>query len=634
MKKKGLLLLILLGVTFLAFLPIPRVYANPSYEDFTTYTELDPNNHIERTANHIDFISRKDETARLYKYKGENYFGTVFEHFLDIRLVEADTGGDFACVWAISNSLYNIQYWRDYSISYYLISVYRSATDFRIVLEEKNNGDPPHNDFGVISLNTWYYLRIPKQQTSLQCKIYSSSALRDIGGAPDIDTLSLTVTDNSFQYIFGCNTLNDGSPLQADVDIENLEFRFLYRYWSWDSTNKILTIIADAINHEGNTEGNGYDCEDIIDSGLVLSIYYNVSASRKQFEFNFRIIIGDGTEANTTWFADTDKQIIFNDGVVTANYQKLIDAQRSFAFLKFGVLEDASNKLGSQGISLISLESTYSNIWLIRANEKCYFYGCTFIGSKYSRFTSGKDGDYSHVYNCVFEGIDLYGTDCWLDVHDVTIRKAYGALYYVRGSFDTLRLYKNDYQIFLASYYPLTLRNVVASNPLGNFVRSLSITTDKYLINVDSDDWTFDWIPENTAEVYRQYEFDLAIFFHNGTSIQNANVTISNELLGSSNSWLSFSNGSIPQQIYSYGHYNQTGGDSIYNYNPYNVTVTLEGYETYTDMINITKKENLRICLCPIKASYGLGLGSGFILALMISIALLVAIVMISRRRS
>jgi len=39
---------------------------------------------------------------------------------------------------------------------------------------------------------------------------------------PDVDTLTRTVTDNSFQYIFACNTFNSAGAYSSEVDIENL----------------------------------------------------------------------------------------------------------------------------------------------------------------------------------------------------------------------------------------------------------------------------------------------------------------------------------------------------------------------------------------------------------------------------
>ncbi len=119
------------------------------------------------------------------------------------------------------------------------------------------------------------------------------------------------------------------------------------------------------------------------------------------------------------------------------------------------------------------------------------------------------------------------------------------------------------------------------------------------ILNGDSDTWDVEFGSGCAYNVYRNYEFDLTVYFQNGSYVNNANVTISNSYLGSSDSWLTFANGSIPQQVYDMGHYNITGGDTIYSYNPYNLTISMSGYETYTDLVNITRKENLRVSLTP-----------------------------------
>lgn len=120
----------------------------------------------------------------------------------------------------------------------------------------------------------------------------------------------------------------------------------------------------------------------------------------------------------------------------------------------------------------------------------------------------------------------------------------------------------------------------------------------RYFINPDVENWTILWGGGiSTHNIYRQYEFDLTFTFENGSYTEGTNVTISNDYLGTSDSWILSSNGSIPQQTYSTGHYNRTGGDTIYDYNPYNITATLDGYRTYTQLINITKPEDLTISL-------------------------------------
>ena len=66
MKKRSILLLVFLIVT-LAFSFNP-VNASPTYEDFTTFTEVDPATHIEVVSStRVNFESDRDIDAYLYK---------------------------------------------------------------------------------------------------------------------------------------------------------------------------------------------------------------------------------------------------------------------------------------------------------------------------------------------------------------------------------------------------------------------------------------------------------------------------------------------------------------------------------------------------------------------------------------
>lgn len=88
MKKQFVFLVFLIVLLILAFLPfqIGSVKGNPTYEDFTDYTEVDPNEHIEKTANHVDFQCYRNEDAYLYKDKDIDHFND-FEHKVQFRII-------------------------------------------------------------------------------------------------------------------------------------------------------------------------------------------------------------------------------------------------------------------------------------------------------------------------------------------------------------------------------------------------------------------------------------------------------------------------------------------------------------------------------------------------------------------
>jgi len=201
----------------------PSVKANPSYEDFTTYTEeSDPDTRINTTATHIDAILRRDEDTYLYKDKGADHFGSSWEHLVDATFVSADSSGSCAIPWAVSNYIDDMQYWRDNAKSHYCLFFYRSVNTYRLYLQEKHNGDAHTVDYstGSLSLGTPYYLTINKSSTTLTCKIYTDSDRTSL-----YDTLLRTVDDDAFQYIFGCSSQNTGNAYIAEVDVDNLDLQ-------------------------------------------------------------------------------------------------------------------------------------------------------------------------------------------------------------------------------------------------------------------------------------------------------------------------------------------------------------------------------------------------------------------------
>jgi len=317
-----------------------------------------------------------------------------------------------------------------------------------------------------------------------------------------------------------------------------------------------------------------------------------------QFTIDCRIIIGNGTA--TTWFKDSEKQVTFSDDAITSPSQRYFEV-KAYGHLVMGILENASLKTSSRGVAFLTEEGNVSPVYFVKVMST----------------TNSEASFYSSMFNSIWSSMPFYGTN--LKIYNSILNyKSYiydqatteifntiitgatgasGALYRPSGSYDKISIIESSYVAYLRPSG--TISNLYARGcDKFAYVSFLSFG-DFYFIDVDSDTWQFEWGAPSQDNIIRQYSFDLTVFFQNGSYAQNANVTISNSYLGTSDSWLTYANGSVPQQTYSMGHYNQTGGDTIYDYNPYNLTVTLDGYETYTDLINITKKEDLRITLTP-----------------------------------
>lgn len=183
------------------------------YEDFTTYTEVEPDDRIQKTATHVDAELHRDEDAYLYKDKGAGHF-TDFEHKIDVKLVSSDVAG-WGGVWGLSQN--TVDDWKGWATGDIAVLFWTGAGPvYNLKLEERGVGA----DGYICAVNTMYYLTIKKVGTSLTCKIYSDSARTNL-----LDTLSRTITDNSYRYIYACLTTNSPAAMIANVDVENLDLQ-------------------------------------------------------------------------------------------------------------------------------------------------------------------------------------------------------------------------------------------------------------------------------------------------------------------------------------------------------------------------------------------------------------------------
>ena len=209
----------------LALKPGEKVFIK---EDFTGYSEVEPDDRIQKTASHVDHLAFRNEDSYLYKDKGVDYFKSVVH--------KVDVCSDFAqqnaigVVWMLANDVddwFGLLGANKTFVSLYVY--YRSTSPFRCLLLNEGYGGVQYFDMSVtLTALSWYFLRIEKSGSSLICDVYSSSELRDAGSGNDgdVDTLVLTLHgDWSFRYIYACNSFNDGATQFLNTDVENLELQ-------------------------------------------------------------------------------------------------------------------------------------------------------------------------------------------------------------------------------------------------------------------------------------------------------------------------------------------------------------------------------------------------------------------------
>lgn len=178
-------------------------------EDFTTYTEVDPNNHLSQTTTRATFTGLlRAEVAYCYKDKGVDHF-VDFEHLLDVNIASATEDWAFIYFWALWNDLGSVKPLDLAEKTGIMMSACRHSDDsLYFILREVDAGTVySDNTYGAAVLNygTTYYLTIERSGAAFTCRIYGDSARTDLK-----DTLSLTLqTETKFKYIYA--TQSDGS---------------------------------------------------------------------------------------------------------------------------------------------------------------------------------------------------------------------------------------------------------------------------------------------------------------------------------------------------------------------------------------------------------------------------------------
>ena len=373
--------------------------------------------------------------------------------------------------------------------------------------------------------------------------------------------------------------------------------------WSYDSTNKILTIVANATANAGNTEANAYGFQDIVNAiGLKgwTTAYYNRSYSGKQFELGFRIVVGDGS--TTTWFVDFSKQITWTSTSVTGADQKLFDVKNN-AYVKIGVLETLSEKSSSRGIHFISLITSYHFYFFdtLGSNSYLYIYSSIFDNAKADWNLGRIRGGNLRVWNTLLTKQTLLSTTgaYTTDLFNIIIEKVGTGLesFSTTTSYDKISFTNMDKAVYTGWGGTFTVSNIYVRQCI--YMASLNdwVGFNGYIINADSNTWTLKWNGASTTKLFRQYEFDL-------TTTANSTIVITYYGQGGGTIYNQTDlDGVIPTQTITKGFYNQVNGNTIQSYEPFNLKISKDNYQTYEGNFTLSEKTNWNIQLQELQES-------------------------------
>jgi hypothetical protein len=308
---------------------------------------------------------------------------------------------------------------------------------------------------------------------------------------------------------------------------------------------------------------------------------YTADATGTQIICAGKIVIGDSS--NACVFTDTNKQIFFNGAGGSANWIRV----KTGSTLTLGTLLNAGRYSTNAGCSILFTMSYGFITILADSGSAVSFYSCLVVASS-SCVGSVAGVGLSKVWNCVLNNVQLASTSSTSNIFNVYIQINEVAFSGLNGVIDTLVIRDSRYVALVGGN--VTAKNV---NGAGLTTKTFDVYGSSgynvYLINPIMDAWTFNFLAGCDTKVYRQYEFDL-------TTDAGATVTLTNNA-GTVVFTETTATGTITTQTVSRGYYAQATGDTLQDYAPHTLTITLNGKQTYTDTLTLTEKTKLDITL-------------------------------------
>lgn len=317
-----------------------------------------------------------------------------------------------------------------------------------------------------------------------------------------------------------------------------------------------------------------------------------------QYCIDAKIDFGDGSTA--TYFADINKMIIIPHGYSSVAWVWTVKNNTN---VRLGTLIDATTKTTRDGCIIISIDTTSGTYGVFYgedgSNRTLELYNTRidlpYIPSTANRYSIRQFSGTTKIYNFVSLSQGYYLQNA--DIYDVVMGTGKYALErMVNCTFDRLFLHNCTTAALLAYDSGINVKNVIAKNNT-NLFRDYHSATDSYLINVDSDAWTFNFINAYTAKVYRQYKFDLKVIDKDNAAINGATVKIwdkdSNLIVDTTTN----ASGVIATQTITRGYYNKTNGDTLQEASPHLIKIEKASYTTYEADFTLDAKKDWLIAL-------------------------------------
>ena len=188
-----------------------------SPQDFDTWTQVDPNGHIDTdlAVAYAHDLTR-NEDAYLYYDFGEGGFAPGSTHHFQWDW-DAAANESAACFYALSNVPDDAAYWWAHYSQAIALRMYRNPTDRRVILENAEAHQQHYfNDYPIPGTRYWTVERT--SETAIEARSYTDPERTIL-----FHTHVLPLTSGRrFSHVFVINTWNDGQSAACSHHVRNL----------------------------------------------------------------------------------------------------------------------------------------------------------------------------------------------------------------------------------------------------------------------------------------------------------------------------------------------------------------------------------------------------------------------------
>lgn len=200
-------------------------------EDFTTYTEVDPNSKITVTSSKVSWVAlSRNEQAYVYKTMGYKFFDKDFTHKFKVQFSNYQNGYSlYVGHWCLSEFVDDMKSWVDGSYNAVYMFIYNY--DWRLYLRVLDAGSPTTDIWTGAQESTTYYITITRDRDGginnsgrYTAYICTNGYYGDGGNLEEtLQVDSQYIQPIDWYHIFACNTYNDGNAMSCDGFTEDLD---------------------------------------------------------------------------------------------------------------------------------------------------------------------------------------------------------------------------------------------------------------------------------------------------------------------------------------------------------------------------------------------------------------------------